>query len=133
MDPEEIISHSSPAPSRLPHLFISLNSNPFLSKFCSGKKFPHIISLLFYSGTMSQHTLFNPEIVALQRKHNGYNVFGLVPNSRDTPVYYVSQEWTSSCSTVQYVVNSCGFKRRRIFCQRNRFEICFKQSRGKLN
>ncbi len=31
MDPEEIISHSAPDLSRLPHLFISLNSNPFLS------------------------------------------------------------------------------------------------------
>ena len=65
---QDIISHS-PAPAPVAHLFISLKSNPFLSKFSFGKKLQQYIIFLLFSGIVSQHALFYPEIVALEWKH----------------------------------------------------------------
>ena len=146
MDPEEIISHS-PAPSLLPHLLISLNSNPFLSKFCSGKKLQHIISLLFSLVSVSQHhmlcfirklELCNENTSWLWLFWSGSEIqrYSCILCNVSLVIRDPWFSWVVDFSAVQVcivwilVVSSLN---RRIFYLGHRFEICFKQSRGKLN
>ena len=85
--------HPGPLPTAPSFHFTQLQ--PFLVKVLLWQKVSaHYFSFVLFGNCVTTSCSVYPEIVALQRKHNGYNTFGLVPNSRDTPVYYVSQEWT---------------------------------------